>query len=85
MASPFFIKSKLGDLVIDIQGASTKPGTQLDGFTKKTKSPEWNNQLWEFVTSSFAAIRCFKTRPPSWSSTSRRQAPSPGHRSMPSL
>jgi hypothetical protein len=54
MASPFFIKSKLGDLVIDIQGASTKPGTQLDAFTKKTKSPDWNNQLWEFATSSFA-------------------------------
>jgi len=52
MSSPFFIQSKLGDLVIDIQGAGTKPGTPLDVFTKKTKSPDWNNQLWEFVTSN---------------------------------
>lgn len=51
MSSPFFIQSKLGDLVIDIEGASTKPGTPLDVFTKKTKSPDWNNQLWEFVPS----------------------------------
>jgi hypothetical protein len=53
MSSPFFIKSKLGNLVIDIQGASTKPGTPLDAYTKKTTSPDWNNQLWEFVTSHF--------------------------------
>jgi hypothetical protein len=46
-----FIQSKLGDLVIDVQGASTKPGTLLDAFTKKTKSPDWNNQLWTFVWS----------------------------------
>src|ERR1700689_1299510 len=35
MPSPFFIQSKLGNLVIDIQGSSTKPGTFLDAFTKK--------------------------------------------------
>ena len=40
----------LGDLVIDVQGAKTKPGTLLDAYTKKTKSPDWNNQLWTFVT-----------------------------------
>ena len=50
MPSPFFIQSKLcADLVIDIQRASTKPGTPLDGYTKKTKSPDWDNQLWTFV------------------------------------
>jgi hypothetical protein len=54
MSSPFFIQSKLGDLVIDIQGASSNPGTPLDVFTKKTKSPERDNQLWEFGTSTFA-------------------------------
>ena len=53
MSSPFFIQSKLGNLVIDIQGASSKPGTLLDAFTKKTAGPNWNNQLWQFVTSSF--------------------------------
>ncbi|MBV8732363.1 MAG: RICIN domain-containing protein, partial [Acidobacteriia bacterium] len=53
MSSPFFIQSKLGDLVIDIQGASTKPGTLLDAFTKKTKSPDWDNQLWTFETSEW--------------------------------
>jgi len=53
VAYPFFIQSKLGDLVIDVEGASTKPGTPLDAFTKKTKSPDWNNQLWQFVPSSF--------------------------------
>jgi len=53
MSTPFFIQSKLGNLVIDIQGASTKPGTLLDAYTKKTTSPGWSNQLWEFVTSSF--------------------------------
>ena len=53
MSSHFFIQSKLGDLVIDIQGAKTKPGTLLDVFTKKTKSPDWNNQLWTFVTPDF--------------------------------
>jgi hypothetical protein len=54
MSSPFFIQSKLGNLVIDIQGASTKPGTALDAFTKKSTSPDWNNQLWQFVASSVA-------------------------------
>jgi hypothetical protein len=50
VAGYYFIQSKLGvDLVIDIQGASTKPGTPLDVFTKKTKSPAWDNQLWTFV------------------------------------
>jgi Ricin-type beta-trefoil lectin domain-like len=52
MASPFFIQSKLGDLVIDIQEASTKPGTLLDAWTKKTSGPGWDNQLWTFVPSN---------------------------------
>jgi hypothetical protein len=57
MPSPFFIQSKLGaDLVIDIQRASTKPGTPLDAFTKKTTSPAWNNQLWTFVKSDFEGM-----------------------------
>jgi hypothetical protein len=56
MSSPFFIQSKLGNLVIDIQGASTKPGTLLDVFTKKTKSPDLDNQLWEFVNSTFEGL-----------------------------
>jgi Ricin-type beta-trefoil lectin domain-like len=51
MGSSFFIKSYLGDLVIDIKESSTKPGTELDAYTKKTTSPDWNNQLWTFVTS----------------------------------
>jgi hypothetical protein len=53
MPSPFFIQSKRstigklsGDLVIDISGADTTPGTALDVFTKKKKSPDWDNQLW---------------------------------------
>jgi hypothetical protein len=53
VTSPFFIQSKLGDLVIDVQEASTKPGTPLDAYTQKTAGPGWNNQLWKFVTSSF--------------------------------
>lgn len=53
MPVPFFIQSKLGDLVIDIQGASKKPGTLLDAFTKKTRRPDWNNQLWTFGTSEY--------------------------------
>jgi hypothetical protein len=36
-----------------MQGDSTKPGTHLDAFTQKTKSPDWNNQPWEFVTSTW--------------------------------
>lgn len=47
MPSPFFIQSKL-DLVIDIQKALTTAGTPLDAYTKKTKWPDWDNQLWLF-------------------------------------
>lgn len=46
----FFIQSKLGDLVMDIQGAKNAPGTLLDAFTKKTTAPANANQLWEFVS-----------------------------------
>ncbi|HEY6304339.1 MAG TPA: RICIN domain-containing protein [Terriglobales bacterium] len=53
MSSPFFVQSKLGNLVIDIQGPAPSPGALLDAFTKKTSGPNWSNQLWQFVTSSF--------------------------------
>jgi hypothetical protein len=53
MASPFFIKSKSGDLVIGLQDGSTRPGTLLDAFTRKAESPDRNYQLWEFVPSTF--------------------------------
>lgn len=46
----YFIQSvDSSNLVIDVQGASTKPGTPLDAFTLKTKDPDWNNQLWTFI------------------------------------
>jgi hypothetical protein len=45
----FFIQSKLGDLVMDIQGSKNAPGTLLDAFTKKTTAPTNANQLWQFV------------------------------------
>jgi Ricin-type beta-trefoil lectin domain-like len=47
MASYYFIKSKLDGNVIDIQGASTKSGVQLDAWPQKTSGTD--NQLWEFV------------------------------------
>jgi len=53
MASPFFIKSKSGDLVIGLQDGSTRPGTLLDAYTRKAESPDRNYQLWEFVPSTF--------------------------------
>ena len=53
MASPFFIQSKSGDLVIGLQDRSTKPGTLLDAFTRKAEGPDRNYQLWEFVHSTF--------------------------------
>ena len=43
----FFIASKLSGNVIDIEGASTKSGTLLDAYPKKTSGTD--NQLWEFV------------------------------------
>jgi Ricin-type beta-trefoil lectin domain. len=50
---PFFIQSKRstvgtlsGDLVIDIKGGGTTAGISLDVFTKKKKSPDWDNQIW---------------------------------------
>jgi hypothetical protein len=45
----FFIQSKLGNLVVDIQGSKNTPGTPLDAFTKKTSAPANANQLWEFA------------------------------------
>ena len=48
----YFIQSKLNDplgnpLVVDIQGASNKPGTPLDSYTEK--STNYENQLWQLV------------------------------------
>ena len=46
----YFIQSAdTPGLVIDVQGANTKPGTLLDAYTLKTKGPDWDNQLWMFV------------------------------------
>lgn len=56
MGSPFFIQSVLGDLVIDVEGASTKPGTLLDAWPRKTSGPGWDNQLWTFVASDEAGF-----------------------------
>ncbi|MGA8026655.1 MAG: RICIN domain-containing protein, partial [Bryobacteraceae bacterium] len=47
-----FLQNPASGLVIDIQGASTKPGTHLDAYTKKSSYPDWNNQLWTFAPSS---------------------------------
>lgn len=49
-----FIMSKLNGYVIDIQGASTKPGTLLDAYPMKASGT--NNQLWTVVGSSFPSI-----------------------------
>jgi hypothetical protein len=43
----YFIKSKLNGNVIDVQGASTKPGTLLDAYPQKTSGTD--NQLWQFL------------------------------------
>jgi len=43
----YFIKSKLNGNVIDLQGASTKPGTLLDAYPQKTSGTD--NQLWQFL------------------------------------
>ncbi len=46
-----FIMSQLNGNVIDIQGASTKPGTPLDSFPMKSSGAD--NQLWKVVGGSF--------------------------------
>ena len=46
----FFIKSQLGNLVIDVQGAKNMAGTPLDSYSKKTSNNK--NQLWNFVPGS---------------------------------
>jgi hypothetical protein len=48
-----FIMSRVPGNVIDIQGASTNPGTQLDSWPLKPGSTD--NQLWEVVSGSFPA------------------------------
>jgi hypothetical protein len=52
----YCIQSGLGNLVIDVEGAGTTPGTHLDAYTQKTKSPGWNNQLWTFVDEKGNAV-----------------------------
>ena len=47
MGGYYFIKSKLNGNVIDLQGASTKPGTLLDAYPQKTSGTD--NQLWQFL------------------------------------
>jgi hypothetical protein len=48
-----FIMSKANGNVIDIEGASTAPGTALDSFPLKPSATD--NQLWEVVGGSFPA------------------------------
>ena len=48
MGNFYAIKNRLGQNVIDIQGASTKAGALLDAFPE-TPTPS-DNQLWEFVS-----------------------------------
>jgi hypothetical protein len=49
-----FIKSKLNGNVIDIQGASTNPGTPLDAYPWKLNG--YDNQLWTVVGGSFPSV-----------------------------
>lgn len=49
-----FIKSKLNGNVIDIQGASTEPGAQLDAYPWKLTG--YDNQLWTVVDGSFPSV-----------------------------
>jgi hypothetical protein len=49
-----FIKSKLNGNVIDIQGASTNPGTPLDAYPWKLSG--YDNQLWTVVGGSFPSV-----------------------------
>jgi hypothetical protein len=49
-----FIKSKLYGNVIDIQGASTNPGTPLDAYPWKLTG--YDNQLWTVVGGSFPSV-----------------------------
>lgn len=53
MTSYCTIKSKLSGNVIDIQGASTKPGALLNAFPPKATGND--NQLWEFVADPAAS------------------------------
>jgi hypothetical protein len=66
MASPFFIKSKSGDLVIGIQEGSTKPGTLLDGFTGKGGARTGIISFGNLSLRRSKAIRCFGTRRAGW-------------------
>lgn len=52
MSNYYFIKSKLSGNVIDIVGASTKPGAGLDAYPQKSSGND--NQLWEFVPDASA-------------------------------
>ena len=47
MGTYFAIQSKLSGNVIDIEGASTKPGALLDAFSQKTTGSD--NQMWELI------------------------------------
>jgi hypothetical protein len=49
-----FIASKLNGNVIDIAGASTKPGTGLDAYPPKLSG--YDNQLWTVVDGSFPSV-----------------------------
>lgn len=49
-----FIKSQLNGNVVDIQGASTNPGTPLDAYPWKLNG--YDNQLWTVVGGSFPSV-----------------------------
>lgn len=53
----YYIKSKLDGNVVDIQGASSKPGTLLDSYPQKTSG--FDNQLWQFVKDPGGSGYCF--------------------------
>ena len=50
----FFIKSKLNDNVIDIQGASTQAGALLNAYPWKLTG--YDNQLWTVVGGQFPSV-----------------------------
>ena len=56
----YFIKSKLNGNVVDIAGASTKDGADLDANTEKKL--DYDNQLWEFIPDSSSRSYFIKSK-----------------------
>jgi len=57
MSTYCLIKSKLNGNVIDVRGASTKPGALLDSYPSNSTGSD--NQLWEFVQDPSGSGYCF--------------------------